>query len=132
MNRAIAAALAALVLLFGQPASARGWDWFLIHIRPSGGCGSAHEIIGSYYTHGARTATGERFNPHGISAAHRTLPFGTVVHVHVPKTGRSLDVRVNDRGPYIRGVHPEGAIDLSLGAARALGMTASQYICVSW
>lgn len=113
-------------------AHAQGWDWFIKHVHPTGDCGFEHEIIGSFYWHGKRTASGARFNPHGISAAHRHLPFGTLVTIRNPKNGRSLTVPVNDRGPYIRGVASDGAIDLSLGAARALGMTQSQFVCASW
>ncbi|BAZ12279.1 rare lipoprotein A [Calothrix sp. NIES-4071] len=74
----------------------------------------------SYYSYGnsTRTATGERFNPQDLTAAHRTLPFGTRVRVTNNWNGRSVIVRINDRGPFIRG----RIIDVSLGAARQLGM----------
>lgn len=75
----------------------------------------------SYYMTGKRTANGERFNPMGFTAAHRSLPFGTKVKVTNLRTGRSVVVRINDRGPFIRG----RVIDLSLGAARAVGLTKS-------
>jgi rare lipoprotein A len=77
--------------------------------------------MASYYKSGRLTANGERFNPHGMTAAHRTLPFGTKVRVTHTRTGKSIIVRINDRGPFIRG----RVIDLSLGAARAIGMTKS-------
>ncbi len=67
---------------------------------------------------GNRTATGERFNPEGMTAAHRNLPFGTRVRVTNTRNGRSVVVRINDRGPFIRG----RVLDLSYGAARILGM----------
>jgi rare lipoprotein A len=70
---------------------------------------------------GPLTANGERYNPGGLTAAHRTLPFGTRVRVTSPNTGRSVVVRINDRGPFIGG----RIIDLSVGAARALGLTSS-------
>jgi rare lipoprotein A len=70
---------------------------------------------------GPLTANGERYNPGGLTAAHRTLPFGTRVRVTSPNTGRSVVVRINDRGPFIGG----RAIDLSIGAARAIGLTSS-------
>ena len=73
----------------------------------------------SFYGHPGRTASGTRFNPHGMTAAHRSLPFGTKLRVSDPKSGRSVVVTVNDRGPFIGG----RVIDLSLGAARVLGMT---------
>lgn len=76
---------------------------------------------------GNRTASGERFNPNGFTAAHRTLPFGTCLRVSNPKTGRSVAVRINDRGPYSNGA----SLDLSHGAARAIGMRSTQNVTVS-
>jgi rare lipoprotein A len=70
---------------------------------------------------GPLTANGERYNSGGLTAAHRTLPFGTRVRVTSPNTGRSVVVRINDRGPYTGG----RIIDLSVGAARAIGLTSS-------
>ena len=52
--------------------------------------------------HGRRTANGERFNTHALTAAHKTLPFGSRVRVTNERTGRSVVVRINDRGPYVR------------------------------
>lgn len=75
--------------------------------------------LASYYTEGSRTASGERYNRNGMTAAHRSYPFGTRLRVTHLKTGRSVTVRVNDRGPFIRG----RIIDLSYGAAKAIGMT---------
>jgi rare lipoprotein A len=72
----------------------------------------------SYYSHGHRTASGEHFNPHGYTCASRTMPFGTRLRVTNPRTGRSVVVRVNDRGPFVRG----RSLDLAQGAAVALGM----------
>jgi rare lipoprotein A len=85
--------------------------------RSTTGAGFAGKA--SYYSHAGRTATGARFNPHGLTAAHRTLPFGTKLRVSDPKSGRSVVVTVNDRGPFTGG----RVLDLSLGAAQALGMT---------
>lgn len=76
---------------------------------------------------GKRTASGEVFNPDRMTAAHRTLPFGTCLRVSNPRTGKSVAVRINDRGPFTRGV----GIDLSRGAARAIGMRATQPVTVS-
>ena len=73
----------------------------------------------SFYSTGQKTATGARFNPHGMTAAHRTLPFGTKVRVTDAHSGRSVVVTIIDRGPFIRG----RVLDLSLGAARAIGLT---------
>ena len=68
--------------------------------------------------HGRRTANGEVYDMHGLTAAHPKLPFGSLVRVLNPDTGRSVDVRINDRGPHIR----RRIIDLSRGAAKALGL----------
>ncbi|WP_341908536.1 septal ring lytic transglycosylase RlpA family protein [Polaromonas sp. YR568] len=68
--------------------------------------------------HGRRTASGDRFNMHALTAAHRTLPFGTLVRVHSLVNGREVEVRITDRGPYIHG----RIIDLSRSAAQALDM----------
>ncbi len=68
--------------------------------------------------HGRRTANGERYNQYGHTAAHRYLPFGTRVRVTNLRNGRSVVVRINDRGPHVRG----RIIDLSKGAAAAIGM----------
>jgi rare lipoprotein A len=73
----------------------------------------------SYYKHGQRTASGERFNPGGYTAAHRTLPFGTRVLVTNLDNGTSVIVRVNDRGPFVK----SRIIDVSYGAAKVLGIT---------
>jgi len=67
---------------------------------------------------GHLTASGERFDMHALTAAHRTLPFGTIVRVTHLKSGRSVDVRINDRGPF----HSGRIIDLSYEAARKLGI----------
>lgn len=69
--------------------------------------------------HGRRTASGSRFNMHDYVAAHRTLPFGTILLVKNLKNGRTVKVKVMDRGPYVRGRH----LDLSYAAAKKLGMT---------
>ena len=67
---------------------------------------------------GRRTASGERFNPDAMTMAHKTLPFGTMVKVTNPHNGKSVTLRVNDRGP----TQPDRVGDVSLAAARALGM----------
>ena len=69
--------------------------------------------------HGRRTASGERFNTNELTAAHRTLPFGTKVRVVNKKTGKSVVVRINDRGPYAHG----RVIDLSRASAQAIGIS---------
>ena len=71
--------------------------------------------------HGRKTASGERFNMYGMTAAHRYLPLGTKVRVTNMDTGKSIVVKVNDRGPY----HGNRILDLSKAAARSLGMIKS-------
>lgn len=92
---------------------------------PTHGLGSAgHRIqrgVASWYQSGRRTANGEAFRPGGMTAAHRSLPFGTRVRVVHERSGRSVVVRINDRGPFSRG----RVIDLARGPARALGLTGS-------
>lgn len=68
--------------------------------------------------HGRRTASGERYDMHALTAAHKTLPFGTLVRVRSLVTGREVEVRINDRGPFGAG----RVIDVSRAAAEALGM----------
>ena len=68
--------------------------------------------------HGRKTANGEIYNMYGISAAHKTLPFDTVVAVRNLENGRTINLRINDRGPFVRG----RIIDLSYGAAKKLGL----------
>jgi len=96
--------------------------------RPPGGdgCNGGQRIVSAYYWEGRHTATGEIFDPHGLTAAHRTLPFGTRLTVTNPRTGRTVTVTINDRGPFVRGV----SLDLSLGAAQAIGMRGTGVVCV--
>ncbi len=68
--------------------------------------------------HGRKTASGERYNMNALTAAHKTLPFGTRVRVTNRNNGKSVVVKINDRGPYVGG----RVIDLSRGAARSIGM----------
>ena len=78
--------------------------------------------IASYYgpgLHGRKTASGERFNQNAMTAAHRSAPFGSLLKVTNTVNGRSVVVRVNDRGPFVRG----RVVDVSTVAARQLGMT---------
>jgi rare lipoprotein A len=74
--------------------------------------------LASFYKSGKLTANGERYNPHGLTAAHRKLPFGTILKVTNLRNGKSVIVRVNDRGPFIG----RRVLDLSLGAARVIGL----------
>jgi rare lipoprotein A len=74
--------------------------------------------IASFYTEDEETASGEKYNPHALTAAHRSLPFGTRVRVTNLTNGHSVVVRVNDRGPFV----PGRVVDLSYSAAESLGM----------
>ena len=87
-------------------------------IAPSSGTGRSFSGIASFYGNesGSRTASGQRFNQNAMTAAHRTLPFGT--RLRVSHGGRSVVVTINDRGPFVRG----RVLDLSTGAARAIGL----------
>jgi rare lipoprotein A len=81
---------------------------------------NAQSGIASIYAYkGGKTASGERAAPGGLTAAHRTLPFGTHVRVTNKNNGRSVVVRINDRGPFVRG----RVIDVTPAAARALGFS---------
>jgi rare lipoprotein A len=86
----------------------------------SAGSGKAagSQGVASFYTEDQLTANGEKFNTHDLTAAHPTLPFGTRLRVTNVATGRSVTVRVNDRGPYV----PGRVVDVSYSAAEALGM----------
>jgi rare lipoprotein A len=80
------------------------------------GCGGA-----SWYALHSRTASGERMNPSKLTAAHRSLRFGTKLKVTNRRNGRAVVVRINDRGPFIRG----RVLDLSRAAAHEIGMVSS-------
>lgn len=85
------------------------------------GTGHSFAGIASFYGNesGSKTASGQRFNQNAMTAAHRSLPFGT--KLRVTYKGKSVIVTINDRGPFIKG----RVLDLSTGAARAVGLTAS-------
>ncbi|HIK41738.1 septal ring lytic transglycosylase RlpA family protein [Thermoleptolyngbya sp. M55_K2018_002] len=103
-----------------------------VSVSPANRTGSTRVASGiaSWYGpgfHGNRSASGEVFNQNAMTAAHRYLPFGTQVRVTNLNTGQSVVVRINDRGPFSRG----RVIDLSAGAARAIGMIGSGVAPVS-
>jgi rare lipoprotein A len=85
----------------------------------------AQDGVASVYS-GERTANGEFASSSGLTAAHRTLPFGTRVRVTNHQTGRSIIVRINDRGPFVAG----RIIDLTPAGARALGMDGLAHVTV--
>ncbi len=106
----IAAVAVPLVAFFSNSSKARPYE--------DDGAFGGSLIRASYYCSGYRTASGEHFNPNGFTAAHRSLPFGTRLAVTNPANGRTVIVRINDRGPFVRGV----SLDLARGAAFAIGM----------
>lgn len=89
--------------------------------------GGGHSGMASYYWQPQRVASGGWFNPNAMTAAHKTLPFGTKVRVTNRNNGRSVVVTINDRGPYVKG----RIIDLSRAAAQQVGMTGSGVAPVS-
>jgi rare lipoprotein A len=102
-----------LAILFAAPAGAAEH------------CQASQYGVGDGY-HGRRTASGERFNTYAMTAAHRTRAFGSHVTVTNRATGRSVIVRITDRGPFVRG----RCIDLSRGAANAIGMGGTAKVTV--
>ncbi len=108
-NRTVAACFVTLVGAFAA-----------LPAQPQGG-------QASWYGSGKKTANGERFNPNGYTAAHRSLPFGTRVRVTNRANGRSVVVRINDRGPFVGG----RVIDLARGSARAIGMSGTSYVSLN-
>ena len=87
---------------------------------PAPGPAQGETGIASVYAYrGGKTASGERASPSALTAAHRTLPFGTMVDVINRSNGKKVTVRINDRGPFVRG----RVIDLTPAGARALGFS---------
>jgi len=90
--------------------------------RLASGEGSRRRVamlgLASFYSEDSETASGERFDKHKLHAAHPTLPFGTRLRVTNVRNGRSVTVRINDRGPFVRG----RIVDVTSAAAEALGM----------
>ena len=125
------AAIAAAFVVFVTAPAAQAGGWSTVHkyVKRTGTC-AGQEILASYYSSGKRTATGERFDANGNTAAARTWPLGTKLTVTNPKNGRTLTVRINDRGPWGIAYRKGARLDLARGAAQRLGMTGSQYVCV--
>ena len=117
-------ALAWLITSSAQ-AHSRGFAWFFAHSKPHGTCSGQH-VVATFYASGRRTASGQTFNSSAYTAAHRTLPFGSQITVMNPENGKSVTVVINDRGPFTRGV----TLDLTHGAARAIGMHGTQWVCM--
>jgi rare lipoprotein A len=85
------------------------------------GAAQAATGVASYYKSGKLTANGEAYNPMGLTAAHRHLPFGTKLKVTNLRNGKTVIVRINDRGPFVG----KRILDLSLGAAKVIGLQRS-------
>jgi rare lipoprotein A len=102
-------------------ASNSSWRDANAAVTPSSGSGHSFSGMASFYGNesGSKTASGQRFNQNALTAAHRSLPFGT--KLRVTHGGRSVVVTINDRGPFVRG----RVLDLSTGAARAIGLTSA-------
>jgi rare lipoprotein A len=98
---------------------ARAPRWAQRTLSTTESAGSGQSGMASYYWQGQRVASGGWFNPNAMTAAHKSLPFGTRVRVTHSHSGRSVDVVINDRGPFVAG----RIIDLSRAAASAIGMT---------
>ena len=94
-------------------------------VHRTGKCIGAEEQLATYYWSGTHVACGGRFNPDGLTAASRTLPCGTKLTVRNPHNGREVRVTITDRGPFTI-----AKLDLARGAARAIGMVTSIYVCV--
>ena len=130
IKRAILFLTGGLVLLFASPSYAQTDDVDrqverIERIAP-GGQRAADRVLSSGVAsryarslHGRLTANGERYNHNAITAAHRSLPFGTLVRVANTRNGQAIIVRINDRGPFVRGRQ----LDLSGEAARRLGFS---------
>jgi rare lipoprotein A (peptidoglycan hydrolase) len=111
-------------------AHAAGWGSVHKYVKRTGNC-AGQEVLASSYSSGKRTATGERFDASGNTAAARTWPLGTTLTVTNPSNGRSITVRINDTGPWGIAYRMGARLDLAHGAAQRLGMRASQYLCVA-
>jgi rare lipoprotein A len=122
---ALAALFASCVLLTGAGLSGTGTSFIgQAAAQEKGAVAKTISGPASWYGdkfHGRRTANGERYDMNKLTAAHKTLPFGTKVRVTNRKNGKSVVVRINDRGPFVG----NRVIDLSRGAAGAVGMIRS-------
>jgi len=87
-------------------------------LEESKGINKKYLVNATWYKAGRKTANGEKFDPYGMTAAHKKLPFNTMVRVTNPSNGKSILVRINDRGPFTKGRD----LDLAMGAAKAIDM----------
>jgi rare lipoprotein A len=109
---------------------AAGWGSVHEYVRPTGNC-AGQKVLATWYASGRRTASGEIFDANGNTAAARSWPMGTRLTVTNPKNGRSITVRINDRGPWGISWRKGVRLDLARGAARRIGMSGTQYVCVN-
>jgi len=119
----------AFLVALAMPADAGGWTTIYQYVHKTGRCNGAREVLASYYLTGRRTASGERFNPLALTAASYDYALGTTITATNPVNGNTCTIRVNDRGPNGIARRMGARIDFALGAARCLGMRASQFIC---
>jgi rare lipoprotein A len=110
----------------------RSWCLALLCMLPSFAATAAQSgqsgVAAVYSYNGGKTASGERANPAGLTAAHRTLAFGTKVRVTNSRNGKVVVVRINDRGPFTRG----RVIDLTPAAAHELGFSGLTTVRLDW
>ncbi len=119
-----------LISLFTiSAANAGGWSTVHRYVKRSDKC-PGKQVLASWYASGKRTANGEVFDANGNTAAARTWPLGTHLTLTNPRNGRTITVRVNDKGPWGIAFRMGARLDLARGAARRLGMHSSQYLCV--
>jgi rare lipoprotein A len=121
-----------LVLSLAASAAAHAGSWRTVrkHVHPTGNF-SGQEVLASYYWIGTHTASGEVFDINADTGAARSWPLGTRITVTNPQNGRTITVRINDRGPYGEAWRQGARLDLALGVARRLGMSSAQYVCVN-
>jgi rare lipoprotein A len=128
----IAITIFAVMLLGTAISYAQGWEYFRLHVHPTGQCGGTREVGASFYNTGKWTASGERFDHSALTAASRT-PGGWAIGEHVtvrnPRTGYAITVRINDHGPFGAAWSAGVRLDLSPAAFRALGMSQSTWVC---
>ena len=136
MLRVMLLALFVIVVpsLASAPAQAQGWEYFRAHNHKTGKCGGAREVAASVYNEpGKRTFTGQPFQAHLLRVAVPKIdgwPMGSSIHVTNPRNGRSVTVIANDRLPHTGESFRSGVrLDLTPAAHRALGMTASDWVC---
>ena len=125
-----AAGVTFFLILTVTSANAAGWSSVHKYVKRTGTC-AGQEILASHYSVGKLTASGEQFDPNGNTAAARTWPIGTTLTVTNPKNGRSVVVRINDTGPWGIAYRVGARLDMAIGAARRIGMSGSQYVCVA-